>query len=153
VGKLPSKYCWLIFATRSSLSTVQERRKAKQYANPQAKFIRMKSTYKKRTPNTENLPVKRRYLTGREVERLMNCARKHGRYGHRDATMILVAYRHGLRAGAHTIQPSSFEIRCTVPVPMPSDLATFKIPTPFASCFRTFRSVALSIFGRPSFTP
>src|SRR5262249_25602372 len=25
-------------------------------------------------------------------------ARKHGRYGHRDATMILVAYRHGLRA-------------------------------------------------------
>src|SRR5262249_18508541 len=31
-------------------------------------------------------------------ERLMECARKHGRYGHRDATMILVAYRHGLRA-------------------------------------------------------
>src|SRR5262249_26660634 len=25
-------------------------------------------------------------------------ARKHGRYGHRDATMILVGYRHGLRA-------------------------------------------------------
>ena len=25
-------------------------------------------------------------------------ARKDGRYGHRDATMILVAYRHGLRA-------------------------------------------------------
>jgi len=35
---------------------------------------------------------------------------------------------------------------------MPSDLATFKIPTPFASCLRTFRSVAPSIFGRPSFT-
>jgi type 1 fimbriae regulatory protein FimB/type 1 fimbriae regulatory protein FimE len=34
----------------------------------------------------------------REVGRLMDCARKHGRYGHRDATMILVAYRHGLRA-------------------------------------------------------
>jgi len=44
-------------------------------------------------------------------------------------------------------------MRCTVPVPIPSDLATFKIPTPFASCLRTFRSVALSIFGRPSFTP
>src|SRR5262249_16237396 len=28
----------------------------------------------------------------------------------------------------------SFAMRCTVPVPMPSDLATFKIPTPFASC-------------------
>src|SRR5215471_8628848 len=38
-----------------------------------------------------NLTVKRRYLTQREVERLMDCARKHGRYGHRDATMILIA--------------------------------------------------------------
>jgi Phage integrase family len=58
----------------------------------------MKSTSKKRTPSIVNLTVKRRYLTEREVERLMDCARKHGRYGHRDATMILVAYRHGLRA-------------------------------------------------------
>jgi len=58
----------------------------------------MKSSSKDRTPNIVNLTVKRRYLTEREVERLMDCARKHGRYGHRDATMILVAYRHGLRA-------------------------------------------------------
>jgi integrase len=61
-------------------------------------LITMKSKSKNRTPNTENLTVKRRYLTEREVERLMDCACKHGRYGHRDATMILVAYRHGLRA-------------------------------------------------------
>ena len=58
----------------------------------------MKSTSKKRTPSIVNLTVKRRYLTEREIERLMDRARKHGRYGHRDATMILVAYRHGLRA-------------------------------------------------------
>src|SRR5499427_1192779 len=58
----------------------------------------MKSISKKRTPSIVNLTVKRRYLTQREIERLMDCARKHGRYGHRDATMILVAYRHGLRA-------------------------------------------------------
>ena len=58
----------------------------------------MKSRSKKRTPSIVNLTVKRRYLTEREIERLMDCARKHGRYGHRDATMILVAYRHGLRA-------------------------------------------------------
>src|SRR5215510_8914041 len=64
----------------------------------QAKFIRMKSISKKRTPSIVNLTVKRRYLTQGEIERLMDCARKHGRYGHRDATMILVAYRHGLRA-------------------------------------------------------
>jgi hypothetical protein len=48
---------------------------------------------------------------------------------------------------------SSFAMRWTVPVPMPSALATLKIPIPFASCFRTLRSVVLSIFGRPSFTP
>jgi integrase len=58
----------------------------------------MKSASKKRAPTILNLTVKRRYLTEREVERLMDCARKYGRYGHRDATMILVAYRHGLRA-------------------------------------------------------
>jgi hypothetical protein len=39
----------------------------------------------------------REYLTEAEVERLMNAARKN-RWGHRDATMILVAYRHGLRS-------------------------------------------------------
>jgi integrase len=52
------------------------------------------------TPNTVNTSVvrTRRYLTGREVEKLIEAARKHGRYGHRDATMILLAYRQGLRA-------------------------------------------------------
>jgi len=49
------------------------------------------------TPDTENFTVKRRYLTEREVEQLIEAA-KSNRHGHRDATMILVAYRHGLRA-------------------------------------------------------
>ena len=39
----------------------------------------------------------REYLTEAEVERLMS-ATKGNRWGHRDATMVLVAYRHGLRA-------------------------------------------------------
>jgi integrase len=39
----------------------------------------------------------REYLTVAEVEKLMKAARD-GRYGHRDATLILVAFRHGLRA-------------------------------------------------------
>jgi site-specific recombinase XerD len=38
----------------------------------------------------------REYLTEAEVERLME-GTKGNRHGHRDATMILVAYRHGLR--------------------------------------------------------
>jgi site-specific recombinase XerD len=52
-------------------------------------------------PFPGSLPVaetsRRSYLTEREVEQLCDAARKRGRYGHRDATMILVAYRHGLR--------------------------------------------------------
>lgn len=40
---------------------------------------------------------RRQFLTEREVELLCDAARKRGRYGHRDATMILIAYRHGLR--------------------------------------------------------
>jgi len=39
----------------------------------------------------------REYLTPSEVEKLISAARS-GRYGHRDATLILIAYRHGLRA-------------------------------------------------------
>jgi integrase len=38
----------------------------------------------------------REYLTEAEVDRLMDAAQGN-RHGHRDATMILVAYRHGLR--------------------------------------------------------
>ena len=61
-----------------------------------------------RHPSTQNgtVPPKRQcykarrpreYLTPAEVDHLMQTARRRGRYGHRDATMILVAYRHGLR--------------------------------------------------------
>jgi type 1 fimbriae regulatory protein FimB/type 1 fimbriae regulatory protein FimE len=39
----------------------------------------------------------REYLTPAEVERMLEAA-KGNRHGHRDATMLLVAYRHGLRA-------------------------------------------------------
>jgi integrase len=39
----------------------------------------------------------REYLTEAEVEKFMNAA-KGNRYGHRDSTMVLAAYRHGLRA-------------------------------------------------------
>src|SRR5262245_37551872 len=86
------------FPNPPPFETVQKKRITYTVGDAQARFSRMKSTSKKRIPNIVNLTVKRRYLTQREIERLMDCARKHGRYGHRDATMILVAYRHGLRA-------------------------------------------------------
>jgi integrase len=48
----------------------------------------------KRLPNADLRT--REHLTETEVEQLLSAARKN-RCGHRDATMILVAYRHGLR--------------------------------------------------------
>jgi integrase len=68
-----------------------------------------KSNLKLVTPNTVNRTVAmprrrancelrtREYLTDAEVESLTEAA-KGNRYGHRDATMILMAYRHGFRS-------------------------------------------------------
>jgi len=39
----------------------------------------------------------REYLFSQEVQQLIDAARKSGRHPHRDATLILMAYRHGLR--------------------------------------------------------
>src|SRR5262245_2091827 len=60
------------------------------------------------TPTTVNRTLPRRlpnaayrvreYLTEKEVDRLIEAARKRGRNGPRDAAAILLAYRHGLRA-------------------------------------------------------
>jgi integrase len=49
----------------------------------------------KRPPNTDLRT--REHLTEAEVERLIMAVNRN-RHGHRDATMVLVAYRHGLRA-------------------------------------------------------
>jgi len=47
--------------------------------------------------NLSNVLVERSYLSEGEVDLLIEAARRH-RWGHRDATAILVAYQHGLRA-------------------------------------------------------
>ena len=55
----------------------------------------------RRVSNAARRP--REYLTADEVERLMAAARSRpSRYGQRDATMILLAYRHGLRVSELT---------------------------------------------------
>jgi type 1 fimbriae regulatory protein FimB/type 1 fimbriae regulatory protein FimE len=65
------------------------------------------STMTDTSPTTENRTLRRlpnsayrvrEYLTEKEVERLIEAARKRGRNGARDAAAILLAYRHGLRA-------------------------------------------------------
>jgi site-specific recombinase XerD len=57
--------------------------------------IKNRTVAMKRPPNAALRT--REYLTENEVDRLMKAA-KENRWGHRDATMILAAYRHGLRA-------------------------------------------------------
>ena len=72
-----------------------------------------KSHLKLVSPNTVNGSVTpkrptnaelrtREYLTELEIDRLINAA-KHGRYAQRDATLILIAFRHGLRASVKSI--------------------------------------------------
>jgi integrase len=70
-----------------------------QYLAKEAKIMGI-ATARHKAPTTVNSRVQRtrEYLTQREIERLMEAGRKTSRYGHRDATMILIAYRHGLRA-------------------------------------------------------
>jgi type 1 fimbriae regulatory protein FimB/type 1 fimbriae regulatory protein FimE len=66
---------------------------------PQLKLVAPtleKRTVNKGRPTNRELRT-REHLTPTEVERLIEAA-KDNRQGHRDATMILIAYRHGLRA-------------------------------------------------------
>ena len=44
----------------------------------------------------------REYLTQNEIEKLRKAARKSGRHGHRDDTLILLMFRHALRVGELT---------------------------------------------------
>ena len=79
--------------------TVDPRHRAKFIAKAHARLVTPATV--KRTVTPKRLPNgklrTREYLTEAEIERLMAAA-KGNRYGHRDATMALVAYRHGLRA-------------------------------------------------------
>src|SRR5438552_9075695 len=58
-------------------------------------------TFEKRTvmpKRAKNADLRtREYLTEHEIDALMAAARQN-RYGHRDATLILISFRHGLRA-------------------------------------------------------
>src|SRR5690349_15706787 len=91
-----------VLATVSFLAiirTVVRARNTKRMAKRHLKLVTPATVNRtvtpKRPPNGDLRT--REYLTEAEVERLMNAARRN-RWGHRDATMVLAAYRHGLRA-------------------------------------------------------
>jgi type 1 fimbriae regulatory protein FimB/type 1 fimbriae regulatory protein FimE len=68
--------------------------------NSHLKLVVPDSVKRKVTPRRpRNADVRtREHLLCDEVEKLINAA-KRNRHGHRDATMVLVAFRHGLRVG------------------------------------------------------
>jgi integrase len=68
---------------------------AKSHLKPLAPGAVNRTVTPKRRPNAHLRT--REYLTETEVERLLKATRGN-RWAHRDATMILVAYRHGFRA-------------------------------------------------------
>ena|ERR1022692_3436452 len=68
---------------------------AKMHLNLVTPATKKRAVTPRRRPNSELRS--REHLTESEVEKLIEAARGN-RYGHRDATMILAAYRHGLRA-------------------------------------------------------
>jgi integrase len=74
-------------------------RALKVMAKPRLKLVTPTTINRTVTPTRRpNAEIRtREYLTEREVEKLIEVA-KANRWGHRDATMILLAYRHGFRA-------------------------------------------------------
>lgn len=78
----------------------------------------------RRKPNAELRP--REYLTEAEVERLRKAAQTGSRNGHRDETMILIAFRHRLRASElatlrwDAIDLEQGKVHCMTAAPLPS---------------------------------
>jgi integrase len=62
---------------------------------PTADYLQVPRSTPSRLPNSAYRS--REYLTPSEMDAIMDAARKM-RHGHRDATMLLIAYRHGFRA-------------------------------------------------------
>src|SRR5689334_22808688 len=61
--------------------------------------IRSPKCFKSRGGRKKNRQLRsREHLTADEVERMITAARQRARYGSRDALLIMLAYRHGLRA-------------------------------------------------------
>src|SRR5215469_12783908 len=86
-----------------ALGTVSRAKRPKSMRKPQLPLVVPRTVVgtvgtkgpPRRRPNAE--VRSREYLTQTEVERLIAAA-GNNRQSHRDATMVLVAYRHGLRA-------------------------------------------------------
>jgi integrase len=84
----------------TGIRTVQYHSGANRMTKPRLKLVspatEKRTVTPRRRPNAELRP--REHLTEREVEKLIEAARGN-RWGQRDSTMLLMTFRHGLRAG------------------------------------------------------
>ena len=74
---------------------VAPKRRATKVSKPRSQGAPSPSIPPRRTSNLDRRT--REYLTPAEVEKLLQASAKVGRHGARDRTLILLAYRHGLR--------------------------------------------------------
>lgn len=72
-----------------------------QKQNRQAPFSAKSSHQPPKKPKNKD-QRSREYLAQAEVDRLRKAARAYGRHGHRDDTLILIMFRHGLRVSEVT---------------------------------------------------
>jgi integrase len=91
--------CLLTVRSWAIVRTVNDPQGAKHVAKSHLRLVSPTTVNRTVTPKRRpNADLRRReYLTEAEVEKLLKATRGN-RWGHRDATMILVTYRHGLRA-------------------------------------------------------
>ena len=95
------------YATDHDKASVRIVAKFRTLTHPQLRQCKANSAMTDASPTIVNRTLRRlpnsayrvrEYLTEKEVDRLIEAARKRGRNGQRDAAAILLAYRHGLRA-------------------------------------------------------
>jgi type 1 fimbriae regulatory protein FimB/type 1 fimbriae regulatory protein FimE len=65
------------------------------FTAPNTRFRESSAKPPRKLPNAQRRS--REFLVPAEVDRLVDAAEKLGRHGHRDATLLLMAYRHALR--------------------------------------------------------
>ena len=79
--------------TQAAIQPQKESRN--QMAKPASLKVEVVKSILRKPKNDERR--EREHLTAHEVDQLIKAAKNTGRHGHRDSTMVLLAYRHGLR--------------------------------------------------------
>src|SRR5271155_1346409 len=95
MAKAPKKSAAVKAAPILQNGKVRSGRRNRKALQPRSRMAPYPSIPPRRTKNLDRRT--REYLTPAEIEKLLQASSKVGRHGARDRTLILLAYRHGLR--------------------------------------------------------